>query len=134
MRLNIDSFKINTQTKDSYYYTSVGEESFLDNDGFPEQKEESSHTYAKKIKNKKSKNLLGKNTFSFYIKAYGYKKLYNPYHQHTIEKINKPTKIENICKNTEYFLEVNEYVFKKYLNFLKTQNKSWLAEAQKDIN
>lgn len=134
MRVNIQEFKTNSGSIESFYYTTTGNEAFFDRDGIPSQKEESKSTFAKKVKNKQSKNLSGTEAFGFYVKAYGNKRLYNPYDKYSIEKSNNPTKIENICKNQEYFLEVNEYIFKKYLNYLKTANKYWLSEAQKDIN
>jgi hypothetical protein len=134
MRIDINTFKQEKNSANVFYYTSLGYESSFDDNGFPLDSKESEHTYAKKIKNKYSKKLSGESGYAFYIKAYGSKKIYNPYAQHTIEKNNNPTKIEHMCKNSEYFLEVNEYVFKKYLNYLKTKNKHWFIEAQKDIS
>lgn len=134
MRINLNKFKTDKTSKEIFYYTSLGDESFFDENGFPSQSTESKNTYAKKIKNKQPKKLSGDLGYSFHIKAYGAKKIYDPYNKHSIEKNNNPTKIENICKFSEYFLEVNEYIFNKYLNYLKTKNRHWFIEAQKDIN
>jgi hypothetical protein len=134
VRVNINEFKTDNSSKETFYYTSLGSESFIDKEGFPSERSESKLTCAKKIKDKQSKRFSGETGFSFYIKAYGAKKIYNPYTKHTIEKNNNPSRIENMCKSSEYFLEVNEYVFNKYLNYLKTKNKHWFIEVQKDIN
>jgi hypothetical protein len=133
MRIDLSSFKTNKEPKDSFYYTSLGKENFIDDNGIPCEAKESDNTFAKKIKNKKSKTLLNGDTFSYFIKAYAKNKLYNPYEKHTIEDVNKPNRIEQTCKKTSYFITVNESIFNKYINYLKTQNKKWLVEAQKDI-
>lgn len=134
MKFDINTFKRNNSyDKEVFYYTSLGNESFFDKDGTPSDLKESKNTYAKKIKNKLRKQVSADPGFAYYIKAYGTNKLFNPYSQYTVQQNNKPSKIENLCKSSNYFLEVNEYIFNKYLNYLRTKNKQWLIQAQKDI-
>lgn len=130
--------KIKDDTKESVYYTLIGNEDFLDEKGNPCRNTNDNSVYAKAIKNKLPKAFQS-NTFnndsvgySFYIKVLPNKTLYNPIQLYAV-KGSKPSFIDSVCKNTDKFIEVNQTIFDKYITFLRTKNTQWLTEAQREI-
>lgn len=130
--------KIKSDTKESIYYTLIGNEDFLDDNGNPCKNTQDSHVYAKAVKNKLPKafqsNTFNNETvgYSFYIKTLPNKVLYNPIQLYSI-KSSKPSFIDSVCKNNDQFTEVNQTIFEKYIAFLRTKNTQWLTEAQREI-
>lgn len=113
-----------------YYYTIEKYQSFIDDSGFPRSATETDHVYAKVINNKKRKHLSDNNLYpSFYIRTDPNKNIINPF----VGNDAKKSFINKICKNSIDFTEVTESVFNKYINFLKTQNTTWLSNAQREI-
>lgn len=111
------------------YYTITKYQSFIDDDGFPRINDDNNHVYAKIINNKKRKNLQDNNLYpSFYIRTDPNKNIFNPFLSQ-----NKPSFVDKTCKNINNFSEVTESIFNKYINFLKTQNITWLHSAQREI-
>jgi len=111
------------------YYTTFKHHSFIDDNGFPRLDEDSDLVYAKTIKNKKRKDLRDTNLYpSFYIKTDPQKNIFNPF-----SSPNKGSFIDKTCKNSISFTEVTESIFNKYINFLKTENTTWLLNAQREI-
>jgi hypothetical protein len=130
--------KIKNDTKESIYYTLIGNEDFLDESGNPCKKIQDNFVYAKAVKNKLPKAFQS-NTFnnesvgySFYIKVLPNKTLYNPIQLYSV-KSSKPSFIDSVCKNNDRFIEVNQAIFDKYITFLRTKNIQWLTEAQREI-
>ena len=111
------------------YYTIEKYQSFVDDNGFPRVETETHHVYAKVVNNKKRKSLNDNNLYpSFYIRTDPNKNIINPFTNTT-----KKSFINKICKSSVDFTEVTESVFNKYINFLKTQNTTWLSNAQREI-
>ena len=130
--------KIKNDTQESSYYTLIGNEDFLDNNGNPCKKNMDNSVCAKAVKNKLPKafrsNSFNNDTigYSFYIKVLPNKTIYNPIQLHSI-KSSKPSFIDSVCKDNVKFLEVNQMIFEKYISFLRTKNTQWLTEAQREI-
>jgi len=124
----------NSSEEQEKYYTLKGQESFLDKDNYPRLDNCNDNVFAKAIKNKLSKNFNSdKIYYSYYIKTDPNKNIYDPSILYTIEPKIKKSFVNSICKNTTVFTQVNEYIFIKYINFLKTHNKKLLLEAQREI-
>lgn len=132
MKVNFADFKTNTELNDAIFYTILGSETSVDKDGYPLINKECDSVYAKKIKNKKDKNINGNTSYSFYIRTYSKNKLYNPLEKHTVEKPSI-SYVDRVCKNNESFIEVNKSIFETYLEFLKTKRLTWLDNAQRAI-
>lgn len=119
-------------SKDKFYCVS-GMEDFIDNDGYPRiLNDQDSRVLAKIIANTKSKNMLDiKNTERYYILVNENGSPYNPILIYSSIK-NKKNYTDTVCKNKR-FKKVDSYIFKKYINFLKTKNKRILNNLQRDI-
>jgi hypothetical protein len=116
----------------SEYYTVLGQEDFVDDDGFPRiDSPESSKVYAKCIRNKLNKNFTGHNKFRFYIAVKANNKPYNPVNVKEIPEaygfVNK------VCKGGINFTEVNQNIFQKYIEFLKSKNTRWLLDIEREV-
>lgn len=137
MRVDISDFVVNNnKSLDDEYYTLIGKENFLDNNGFPRTLENSSVIYAKAIKNKKTKNLQNNNThYRYFVLADKNNILYNPIVLHSVDDQNHHTYdfINGVCKNGLDFKEVSYDIFKNYLSFLKTSSKKFFTKAQRDM-
>lgn len=121
---------------ETQYYTLMGSEDHLDDNGYPKVNKDNDKTYAKKIKSKKSKLVSDKNiTFRFYIKTDPNNNIINPivlfsdknHDTRSNDRLNKT------CKQTEQYKEVSESIFNQYLEFLKTKNSKWLNAAQREV-
>lgn len=130
--------KIKNDTQESSYYTLIGNEDFLDQNGNPCRENLDDAVCAKAVKNKLPKafrsNSFNNETvgYSFYIKVLPNKVIYNPIQRYAI-KGSKPSFIDSVCKDNIKFLEVNQMIFEKYMTFLRTKNTQWLTEAQREI-
>lgn len=115
------------------FYCVIGMEDFIDNDEYPRiNNGDDSRVMAKLIVYAKPKNMLNKqNTERYYILVNENGTPYNPVLLHSSVK-NKKNYTDTICKNKQ-FKKVDSYIFKKYINFLKTKNKRILANLQRDI-
>ncbi len=120
----------------SEYYTLLGLEDHLDDDGYPKIDQDNNKGYAKKVKNKKSKSVSDRNvSFRFYIKMDPNNNIINPVLLHSEKNHNLRTnsRLNQTCKETEQYKEVSESIFNKYLEFLKTKNSKWLNAAQREL-
>jgi hypothetical protein len=133
MKVNFSEFQTNKKIEDKTYYTLSGSEAFLDKEGYPVLDKDCDRVYAKKIKNKKDKNLHGSVSDTFYIRLHSKNKLYNPLEKHTVEK-QSVSYVDKVCKSENSFMEVNKSVFEMYLEFLKTKRLAWLDSAQRAIS
>lgn len=116
----------------SEYYTLNGEHDFLDEDGFPRiQNPESVKVYAKCLRNKLAKSFRANSQFRFYICVEGSNRPFNPIKNNAIPEPNQF--VNRVCKDSARFTEVNQAVFQKYLEFLKTKNTRWLVDIEREV-
>jgi hypothetical protein len=133
MRVNLSDFQLNKTDQSIKLYTLLGQETSIDEDGFPRVDTENDKVFAKAVKNKLSKKFLSDNpTYSFFIKTDPNHNIINPIETYSIKKINSNF-LNKICKAESVFTEVTESIFNKYLNFLKTSNVKWLNSAQREL-
>jgi hypothetical protein len=129
----------NTQSKniqENQFYCLSGQEDYLDDNGFPRLNHDSEKVSAKVLFSKKTKHFEDshKSYGRYYIKLDPNSRIFNPKKiLSSIENKNSLSFINNICKNEWSFKEVTPQVFQKYITFLKTQNLSWLKDAQRDL-
>ena len=117
------------------YYTILGSEDFIDEDGYPRLNNISNKTYAKCVLSRKPKNIVSdsglavdNNSYKYYILSSD-RQAYNP-----LDPTQKKASfIDRICKHHCNFVPVNQYIFNKYLNFLKSQSVQWLKEINRDL-
>ena len=135
MKLNQDQFVMNHGVADTKLYTKMGDQDYLDDDGFPRVHVENNLVYAKATKDKPSKHFSGPENlaYSYYIKTDPNRNLFNPMDLHTIDPKIKRSFLNKVCKSELVFTQVSESVFTKYINFLKTENLQWLTTAQREI-
>lgn len=112
------------------YYSHTSDQEYLDENGFPRVSKDNEKVLAKAVPNQFKKHITNGNqtSYKYYIlfqtnNMYGYE-----------AKIKTNQHIDRICKANTHFKEVNIHIFKKYLEYLKTQNTQWLKEAQRDYN
>lgn len=115
------------------FYCVVGLEDFIDEDNYPRiAQEDDKRILAKCVISAKSKNILeSKNIYRYYILVNENGTPYDPVLIHSAVKTNK-NYTDAICKSKR-FKKVDSYIFKKYINFLKTKNKKLLTSIQRDI-
>jgi hypothetical protein len=105
-------------------FTIVGKHDYIDSDKNPRLNKETSEVCAKKI--------LSDKATKFYIKTGLYGKIYDPiglYTEGTGAKFLAKT-----GKKAWEFKQVNQKVFEMYVSFLKTKNKAWLTNAERELN
>jgi hypothetical protein len=119
---------------DAKYYTFSNNEEFVDDDGYYRLLNNSDKVCAKAMKESKGKNILKRNAnyYKYYVKVATNKNLYDPFESHGI-KNTRVSFIDKIKDNGLDFMEVNQSVFNKYINYLKTQNSQWLTEAKREL-
>lgn len=128
-----NSFSNNQENK---FYCLIGNEDFLDNEGFPRKNSDNENVVAKIIYSKKSKHFADsqKSFGRYYIKLDPNSKIFNPKKiLSSVQERNSLDFINNICKTDWSFKEVTPQIFQKYIMFLKTKNISWIKDAQRDI-
>lgn len=126
---------VSEKMKDIKYYTTSNNQEFVDDDGFFRLNANSNKVFAKAIKEIKSKNILNRspNYYKYYIKTQTDKTLLDPFENHGI-KNNRISFLDKIRKTDSDFIEVNQSVFNKYINYLKTNHSQWLTEAKRELN
>lgn len=120
--------------KEIKYYTLLSNKDYVDDDGFPRLNVDSNKVFAKAIKEVKSKNILERSPshFRYYVRIEPNKSLHDPLVKHTVTS-NKHSFVDKVCKSENSFMEVNQSVFDKYINYLKTENNRWLTEAIREV-
>lgn len=120
--------------KETKYYTTLENHDYLDDDGFPRLATESNKVFAKAIKEVKGKNILERSPahFRYYVKIEPNRSLHDPMEKCCV-KTNRCSFVDKVCKSENTFMEVNQSVFDKYLNYLKTKNNRWLVDAQREV-
>lgn len=137
MRIDQNQFIVNQTVagEETLYFTSIGNETFLDEDKNPRLEQDGPTVFAKAIKNKKSKQ-LSKDApidYSFFIKTEPNKKIFDPTVIHSVDSKVTKSFINKICKNDFVFTEVTRSTFNHYLNFLRSGNALSLHKAQREI-
>jgi hypothetical protein len=129
----------NSQTsnlKDDEFYCLLGYQDYLDKHGFPRTYDENENVVAKIIFSKKTKHFADSNKSygRYYIKLDPNSKVFNPKQiLSSVKDKDSLNFINNTCKQEWSFKEVTPQIFQKYITFLKTQNLSWLKDAQRDL-
>jgi len=134
MKVNTSEFSIKHHpigTKQDSYYVLKGDHEFLDENDNP-RSSKLEEACAKLVFGKKSKHITDKKAYnSYYIKCNPNKEAYNPIKLHSAIQDKKTNAfIDNVCKSEWSFLEVDQSIFNKYLEFLKSHN----IRILKDIN
>lgn len=116
------------------YYTTATNQDYVDDDGYPRSQIDNPKVFAKAVKNTLGKNVLQRapSYFKYYIKIEPNKSIYDPFDKHSI-KTSGHSFVDKICKSENTFMEVNQSVFDKYINYLKTQNNKWLIDCRREI-
>jgi len=137
MKIDTNQFIVEKQVagEETLYFTSRGNETFLDDMDNPRLEKDGPTVYAKAIKDKKSRQLtkdvpIG---YSYFIKTEPNKKIYDPTVLHSVESKVQKSFINKTCKNELVFTEVTQSVFDQYVSFLRTGNSLWLNKAQRDL-
>jgi len=127
---------LTSNLKEDEFYCLLGYQDFLDDLGFPRTYNENENVVAKIIFSKKTKHFSDSNkSFGrYYIKLDPNSKVFNPKQiLSSVKDKDSLNFINNICKQEWDFKEVTPQIFQKYITFLKTQNLSWLKDAQRDL-
>jgi len=101
------------------YYTILGDQDFLDENGSPRTSIESNKTFAKKQRGK------------FYVKLGSYNRMLNPMGLFSEGTENKF--LSKIGRQEWIFREVKESTFQLYVKFLSTKNIAWLQNAEREM-
>lgn len=138
MKVNTNDFKVTkhsvgNNTEDQKFYTLIGKQDFLDNDGYPRVSSENDIVYAKAIKDKPSKSLTSKEYhYSYYLLITPNKEIYNPQVLYKVSE-NTSSFIDKVCKTPYSFQEVTKSIFDKYLAFLKSNSIQWYNSSQREL-
>lgn len=123
-------------TEQHKYYTILGKEQYTDEKGFPRLESETMYTYAKCSLSQKPKHIVSntnlgvdKNSYKYYIALNSKKEAYNP----TDPYQPKGSFVDTICRSSSKLTQVNQYIFDKYVQFLKTGNDGWIKEINRDL-
>jgi len=125
--MNSDFFikqKEETLDKSTELFTIIGKHQFLDKNKNPRVNTETADTCAKKVTSNSSTK--------FFIKTGIYGKIYDPiglYSEGTSAKF-----LARAGKKAWNYKQVNSRVFDMYLSFLRTKNKAWLTNAERELN
>lgn len=125
---NFDQFIVNktkdnesaTKQKEGMYYTAVGDQDYIDDEGNTRQNEEHDNTFAKTIDGK------------FFIKVGLDNRAHNPIGLFSEGQHNKV--LSKIGKNEFNYKKVNQRVFELYLSFLRTKNIAWLNNTNRELS
>lgn len=138
MKVNTNDFKVTKSTtsnnqEDQKFYTIIGKQDFLDNEGYPRISSENDIVYAKAIKDKPSKSLTSQEYhYSYYLLITPNKEIYNPQVLYKLQEDN-PSFIDKVCKNPYSFKAVTKSIFDKYLTFLKSGSIQWYNSSQREL-
>ena len=113
------------EISDIKYYTMIGTEDYVDDDGYPRTNNENNHNVVAKAITKDN----GKIRYT--IKIGTNNKLMNPISIYGKEK--ESAFLDSVCRASNKFIDVNLKIFELYLNFLKTKNTSWLYNAEREM-
>jgi PBP1b-binding outer membrane lipoprotein LpoB len=112
-----------SSTDEDRFYTVLGEQEFIDSDGYSRATLDSNNIYAKAI------NAEGGT--QYFVKCNRYGKLFNPSGMFTEGNHKRFNKM--IGANEFNFKRVNLRIFELYTSFLKTRNIAWLNNAEREM-
>ena len=134
MKIDINDFNVKNKSTDTYYFTTSDYGDFVDDNNNSQTLKENDKTYAKKTRNRLSRNMSDPETFAFFIKAEPNNKLHDPFTIHSVIKDKKPfDSVNRVCKNTKTFIQVPEHIFDQYVSFLRTNNRKLFMKTQREI-
>jgi hypothetical protein len=140
MKINPQDFILQQKTSvEDLFYTLEGEHDALDDQGYPTvagsklDRVFAKAIYGRKPRELKINNGVNRISYRYYILANPEKIPYNPKKLHSVEKKDKLSFVNNVCKEGWSFIEVSKTAFDKYLMFLKTKNLKWLKETQREL-
>lgn len=134
MKIDISDFNIKHKASDSYYFTIADHSEFVDEDSNFQTLKENDKTYAKKIKNKLSRNMLDPDNFAFFVRSSPNKQIFDPFEIHSSLKDKKLYEsVNKVCKTAEGFIQVPEHIFNQYITFLRTNNRKLFVKTQREI-
>ena len=102
----------------------IGKHDWIDEDRNPRKDSETDDVCAKKVPREK--------TFKYYIKTGVHGKIFDP-----IGLFSEGTSAKFLAragKKAWNFTQVNAKVFDMYVAFLRTKNKAWLINAEREMN
>ena len=102
------------------YYTAIGGEDYVDDEGNTRQNNEQETTFAKSENGK------------YFIKVGLDNRAYNPIGMFSEGQHSKI--LPKIGKKEFNFKRVNERVFSLYLSFLRTKNLAWLNNTNRELS
>lgn len=105
------------------YYTLAGNQDFFDENELPRLNKESDKVYAKRC-------VRDDGSVKYSIRLSLSNKLYDPTSKLGLDKTK--SFLDNTVRNDDRFKNVSHKVFDHYMTFLKTQNASWLLNAQRE--
>jgi hypothetical protein len=120
---SVFSGKTEKETETNDYYTLVGQEDFIDDEGSAKKNKDGDKVFAKK-------SLRKDGSVKYTIRLSNSGKFYNPISIYGSE--NEITFLNRICRGNKKFKEVNEKTFAWYIKFLNTKNTSWLFNAERE--
>lgn len=112
---------------DGLFFTMIGLEDFIDDQGFPRL----NHTDSKNIFAKKYKNINEK--YRYMILTNNYRKLFNPISIYGNNTNKESLFLNKNIRSDGKFREVNEVCFDYYITFLRTKNSIWLTKAEREV-
>jgi len=134
MKVDRSQFLTKEYNSEEKLYTLIGNENYLDDQGFPRSSVDADTVFAKAVKNKLNKKFNSDIQYRFYIKTDPNKNIHNPIKIYSSlkDKSNRSF-LNKVCKSEVVFTEVTQSIFNQYINFLKTQNTQWLESAQREL-
>ena len=123
---------VESTSKTTDYFTILGDQDYLDAEGFPRSKEDGPKVLARRVNYFDSNNQPIPAKTLRYIKIGAHGHVYNPMGLYTEGLANKINK--KIGRDEFVLRKVNEYSFNLYIQFLKTKNPGHLALAERELS
>jgi len=123
--------EVEPQETTDKYYTMFGDHDYLDTEGNPRVEKESKKILARSYYSEKSSFGGISVTEKYLIKIGVDGKIFDPSGMYSEGKQNKF--LSKIGKKQFNLKEVNVKVFNLYLSFLRTKNKAWLNNAEREL-
>jgi len=121
---------------DNQYYCLLGKQDYIDEYGNPRVTEmDDDRVVAKAVQSKRPKHFNDTKTYyRFYIKMNPNSQMFNPIDYHSsIQDKSLFAHVNQVCKHTWQFKEVDKSIFDKYILFLKTKNIQTLKDIERQI-
>lgn len=116
--------KANPAETGTKFYTSFGDQEYIDEEGNARVTEKSDKIYAKSVPTN--------DTVHYFAKVNKYGKLFNPKGMYTEGQHKRFNKV--LGADEFQFRKVNLRVFELYTSFLKSNNIAWLNNAEREMN